>query len=219
MFNGILTGNCSEIIEYSAPDETAVCNLASLSLPAFVNAGAFDFEELRRARAEDPARLRAVYSSRTRRPIIRDDGRLFGLGARGLHAQRWGLMLAAPGAIQIHVAAALAALAIGVVLLAGVKGNRLHRTLGWVWVLAMGTTAISSFFIHAINPGGPAGLSLIHLLSGWTVVGLPMAVYAARRHRVQAHRRAMTSMFVGGLIVAGLLTFLPGRLMWAVFFS
>lgn len=36
-----------------------------------------DFEELRRARAEDPARLRAVYSSRTRRPIIRDDGRLF----------------------------------------------------------------------------------------------------------------------------------------------
>jgi uncharacterized membrane protein len=36
---------------------------------------------------------------------------------------------------------------------------------------------------------------------------------------VQAHRRAMTSMFVGGLIVAGLLTFLHGRLMWAVFFS
>lgn len=27
---------CTEIIEYSAPDETAVCNLASLALPAFV---------------------------------------------------------------------------------------------------------------------------------------------------------------------------------------
>lgn len=39
---------CSEIVEYSSPDETAVCNLASLSLPAFVNAGAFDFDELRR---------------------------------------------------------------------------------------------------------------------------------------------------------------------------
>ena len=148
--------------------------------------------------------------------LARDDGRLFGLGARGLHAPRWGLMLAAPGAIQIHVAAALAALAIGVVLLAGVKGNRLHRTLGWVWVLAMATTAISSFFIHRLNPGG---LSLIHLLSGWTVVGLPMAVHAARRHRAADHRRAMTGMFVGGLIVAGLLTFLPGRLMWAIFFG
>jgi ribonucleoside-diphosphate reductase alpha chain len=40
---------CSEIIEYSAPDETAVCNLASLSLPSFVNSqGKFDFTELRR---------------------------------------------------------------------------------------------------------------------------------------------------------------------------
>lgn len=44
---------CSEIIEYSSPDETAVCNLASLSLPAFVvkgseGAATFDFAELRR---------------------------------------------------------------------------------------------------------------------------------------------------------------------------
>jgi len=29
----------------------------------------------------------------------------------------------------------------------------------------------------------------------------------------------MTGMFVGGLIVAGLLTFLPGRLMWTLFFG
>ena len=118
--------------------------------------------------------------------------------------------------IQVHLAAALVALAIGVILLAGVKGTRGHRVLGWTWVLAMATTAISSFFIQQINPGG---LSLIHALSGWTLVGLPMAVHAARRHRVEAHRRAMTGMFVGGLVVAGLLTFLPGRLMWAVFFG
>lgn len=150
--------------------------------------------------------------------LAADGGRVALLGF-SLRAPDFGPLAAAPSAIQIHVAAALTALAIGTVLLIGVKGTRLHRGLGWVWVLAMGTTAVSSFFIHAINPGGPAGLSLIHLLSGWTVVGLPMAVYAARRHKVQAHRRAMTGMFVGGLIVAGLLTFLPGRLMWAVFFG
>lgn len=141
------------------------------------------------------------------------------LAAGGGRAPDFSLLAAAPIAIQAHVAAALSALLIGTVLLIGVKGTRLHRGLGWAWVAAMATTAVSSFFIHQINPGGPGGLSLIHLLSGWTVVGLPMAVYAARRHRVQAHRRAMTSMFVGGLIVAGLLTFLPGRLMWAIFFS
>jgi ribonucleotide reductase alpha subunit len=36
IFNGILTGQCSEIIEYSNKDETAVCNLASIGLPKFV---------------------------------------------------------------------------------------------------------------------------------------------------------------------------------------
>lgn len=133
-----------------------------------------------------------------------------------LHAPDWTRLLDAPAVIQLHLAAALVALAIGVILLTGVKGTRRHRILGWTWVLAMATTAISSFFIHQINPGG---LSLIHALSGWTLVGLPMAVHAARRHRVEAHRRAMTGMFVGGLVVAGLLTFLPGRLMWAVFFG
>jgi ribonucleoside-diphosphate reductase alpha chain len=50
VFNGILTGNCSEIMEYTAPDEVAVCNLASLSLPAFVNAETttYDYAALHR---------------------------------------------------------------------------------------------------------------------------------------------------------------------------
>lgn len=39
---------CTEIIEYSSPDETAVCNLASLSLPAFVKDGSFDFDTFRK---------------------------------------------------------------------------------------------------------------------------------------------------------------------------
>lgn len=37
---------CSEIIEYTSPDEVAVCTLASLSLPAFIKNGIFDFKEL-----------------------------------------------------------------------------------------------------------------------------------------------------------------------------
>jgi ribonucleoside-diphosphate reductase alpha subunit len=39
---------CSEIIEYSDSKETAVCNLASMSLPSFVKQGAFDFTEFRK---------------------------------------------------------------------------------------------------------------------------------------------------------------------------
>lgn len=37
---------CTEIIEYSAPDEVAVCNLASLALPAFITDGTYDFQKL-----------------------------------------------------------------------------------------------------------------------------------------------------------------------------
>jgi len=40
---------CSEIIEYSSAEETAVCNLASLGLPSFVSDGNFDFASLREA--------------------------------------------------------------------------------------------------------------------------------------------------------------------------
>jgi ribonucleoside-diphosphate reductase alpha subunit len=37
---------CCEIVEYTAPDEIAVCNLASICLPKFVKNGKFDFEQL-----------------------------------------------------------------------------------------------------------------------------------------------------------------------------
>jgi ribonucleotide reductase alpha subunit len=48
VFNGILTGQCTEILEYSDKNETAVCNLASIALPAFVNESTkeFDYETL-----------------------------------------------------------------------------------------------------------------------------------------------------------------------------
>ena len=37
---------CTEIIEYSAPDEVAVCNLASIALPSFVSNGEYNFQRL-----------------------------------------------------------------------------------------------------------------------------------------------------------------------------
>jgi len=50
IFNGILTGNCTEILEYTDKDETAVCNLASIALPKYVDVEKkeFNHEELHR---------------------------------------------------------------------------------------------------------------------------------------------------------------------------
>ena len=38
---------CVEIVEYSAPDETAVCNLASIALPSYVENNTFNYDKLR----------------------------------------------------------------------------------------------------------------------------------------------------------------------------
>jgi len=50
IFNGLITSQCTEIIEYSDDKETAVCNLASIALPSFidksVNPPVFNYEKL-----------------------------------------------------------------------------------------------------------------------------------------------------------------------------
>ena len=78
----------------------------------------------------------------------------------------------------------------------------------------MAAIAISSFWIHEIRLLGP--FSPIHALSIFTLVMLPLAVLHARSHRVTQHRKAMISIFVGALVIAGAFTFLPGRLSFAI---
>ena len=47
IFNGLITSQCTEIIEYSDSKETAVCNLASLGLPMYVREDkTFDYDKL-----------------------------------------------------------------------------------------------------------------------------------------------------------------------------
>jgi len=138
------------------------------------------------------------------------------LGNVAWDGPNWSLWARLPAIIQLHVLSAVAAMAIGSVIFVRPKGRALHKTLGWGWVFAMGMTAVSSLFITGLN--GDV-YSLVHILSGWTIVALPMAVFAIRNRKVVAHRRAMTGIFVGGLVIAGSLSFLPGRFMFEFFFG
>ena len=126
-------------------------------------------------------------------------------------------LLQASGTIPLHAVAAMAALALGTVQFAAPKGTLPHRTIGWIWVVLMFAVAISSFWIHEIRLVGP--FSPIHLLSIFAPIMLVLAILHARRHNVSAHRKAMMSIFFGALVVAGLFTFLPGRIMHAVVFG
>ena len=130
------------------------------------------------------------------------------------HAPDLGLLMAQPPVIQIHLLAALAAIGLGGVMMLSRKGRAFHRAMGWVWVSLMALVAGSSLFITGLNGDR---WSFIHLLSGWTLLVLPLAVLAARRHQVKRHRGTMMGLFYGGLLLAGALAFIPGRLMWNLF--
>lgn len=126
-------------------------------------------------------------------------------------------LLDASPAIQIHVAAAIAAFVLGGVVLFRRKGDRPHRLGGRAWVGLMLVVALSSFFIHEIRLWGD--WSPIHLLSIATLFSLAYGVAKIRRGNVNAHRRTMQATYGGALIVAGLFTFLPGRIMHEVVFG
>jgi uncharacterized membrane protein len=128
-----------------------------------------------------------------------------------------GPLLNASPVIQLHAFAAMGAFALGAVQLAAPKGTLPHRTVGWIWVALMLTVAVSSFWIHDLRMVGP--FSPIHLLSILALFTVPLAVLAARRHKVVTHRKAMTSIFLGALVIAGFFTFMPGRIMYKVAFG
>ena len=111
----------------------------------------------------------------------------------------------------------MAAFALGTFQLAAPKGTLRHCTTGWIWIVLMVIVATTSFWIHDLRVWGP--WSPIHLLSIFTLAMLPLAVLHARRHRVGSHRNAMIAIFTGALVVAGVFTFMPGRIMHAVAFG
>jgi uncharacterized membrane protein len=123
-------------------------------------------------------------------------------------------LLHATLAIQLHAFAAMMAFALGIVQFSAPKGTLPHRTIGGIWVMLMVVVSLSSFWVHELLLWGL--WSPIHLLSIFTLGALPFAVWAAHRHAVGAHRRAMISIFLGALVIAGLFTLVPGRIMHAV---
>ncbi len=123
---------------------------------------------------------------------------------------------AAP-AILLHLIFALLAIFVGAIQLLCKKGTAAHRVLGYLWVIAMIVICLSSFGIKAIMPSGVFwGFSPIHLLSVWVLFQLARGIYFARRHEIALHRRCMVYTYVGGLLIAGAFTLLPGRFLYKV---
>ena len=117
--------------------------------------------------------------------------------------------------IAIHLAAALAATAIGPLALWARKGRtqrpRLHRAAGYAWVTLTVATAVSALFIS--GGGGPrwGSFGLIHLLIPLTLGMLVVTFVFLARRNVAGHRKTMQFIYLGACVVAGGFTLLPDR--------
>ena len=99
--------------------------------------------------------------------------------------------------IAIHLAAALAAVAIGPIALWARQGAtqrpRLHRAAGYAWVTLMVATAVSALFITG-GPGPRWGsFGLIHLLIPVTLGMLAMAFVFLARRNIVGHRKMINA--------------------------
>lgn len=115
-----------------------------------------------------------------------------------------------PPVIWVHLATILVALVLTPVLLWRRRGDTRHRVYGYVWSGAMMLTALDSLFVHG---NGPGRFSLIHVLSLFTLVMVPVLVLAARRHNAARHRRTVRGLIIGALLIAGFFTFPFDRLL------
>ncbi len=79
-------------------------------------------------------------------------------------------------------------------LLRRARGDRAHRMIGRVWVVAMYWAVLSSFFIRELDPGS---FSWIHGLAAFTFVTLSLGTWAAIRGRIGLHRHFMLGSYLG----------------------
>jgi uncharacterized membrane protein len=132
-----------------------------------------------------------------------------------------GPLLAAPLAVKLHVFTVIPAFFLGTWLIfLSRKGSPSHRALGCTYLALMTVTAIAALCIHSIPSidifHGFGPIHIFSLITLWGVVGALRGVWT---HNIRLHRGAMLGVYAGGLLIAGTLAFLPGRIMHAVVFG
>jgi len=114
----------------------------------------------------------------------------------------------------LHLVTVLPAFLIGTIILFKTKGTSLHKKFGKVYLLLMLVTAFITLFMPAaVGPRFLGHFGFIHLLSLLVFYVTPKAIFAIRRGDVKTHRNSMIGMYIGALLIAGFLAFMPGRLL------
>lgn len=120
----------------------------------------------------------------------------------------------------VHLASVVPAFFIGTYLLIRHKGTPLHKALGRLYMgLMLFTAAVTLVMPAEVGPALFGHFGFIHLFSVLVFISVPNAYFAIKKGDVKRHRGSMISLYVGGLLIAGSFTFVPGRLLHGVFFG
>jgi len=119
----------------------------------------------------------------------------------------------APLATRVHAVAILVLVVAGWIMLALPKGDRRHKTFGWIWVGAMVAMGATSLAV----PHGDSWVAA-YIGGGSALVLLAYGVYAVKTRRLRNHGRTMAMLMIS-LVLMTLLSLMPGRLMHDVVFG
>ncbi|MDR6413649.1 DUF2306 domain-containing protein [Pseudarthrobacter sulfonivorans] len=105
-----------------------------------------------------------------------------------------------------HVIAALFVLAIGPLQIFRRRRDRIHRTIGYLWVSAMYYVCFSSFWI--VSDGH---FSWLHGLSAFTIVTVTLGLVSAIRRNIRSHLGNMVGSYIGIAVAFVFAVTVPGR--------
>jgi uncharacterized membrane protein len=125
----------------------------------------------------------------------------------------FGVFVSAPLSTRIHAISILVLVAAGWGMIALPKGDRRHKTLGWIWICAMGAMGAASLTI----PHGNSWVAA-YVGGGSAYALLAYGVYAVKRGDLRKHGRTMAMLMIA-LVLMTLLSLIPGRLMHDVVFG
>jgi uncharacterized membrane protein len=105
-----------------------------------------------------------------------------------------------------HVVAALFVLAIGPLQIFRRRRDRIHRTMGLLWVAAMYYVCVSSFWI--VSEGH---FTWLHGLSAFTFLTVTLGLIGAIRRNIASHRGNMVGSYIGIAVAFAFAVGAPGR--------
>lgn len=122
--------------------------------------------------------------------------------------------------MYVHLLTVVPCIVMGAALFIMRKGSPIHRAMGKVYLILMVVTGIITLFMPAqVGPQLFNHFGWIHSFSLLTLITAPRSYLAIRRGNIKSHQRSMIGLYVGGILIAGSFTLVPGRYLHELFFK